>query len=106
MSSNTDIKECFQHLFELSDYQDSDATIRIFSYSILSPSSNKKFLLEILMEQMKALVTERHDFDKNMNQNISTFWKFSENQDSDGRNKTKDFPREISCTRENLPTET
>ena len=58
------------------------------------------------MEQMKALVTERHDFDKNMNQNISTFWKFSENQDSDGRNKTKDFPREISCTRENLPTET
>ena len=68
MSSNTDIKERFQHLFELPDYQDSDATIRIFSNSISSPSSKKKFQLEILMEQMKALVTERHDFDKDMNQ--------------------------------------
>ena len=58
MSSNTDIKECFQHLFELSDYQDSDATIRIFSNSIAYSSSNKKFPLEIFMEQMKALVTE------------------------------------------------
>ena len=67
MSSKTDIKECFQHLFELSDYQDSDATIRIFSNSIASPSSTK-FPLEILMEQMKALVTERHDFDEDMNQ--------------------------------------
>ena len=53
---------------ELSDYQDSDATIRTFSNSIAYPSSNKKFPLEILMEQMKALVTERHDFDKDMNQ--------------------------------------
>ena len=68
MRSNTDIKECFQQLLELSDYQDSDATIRIFSNSTDSPSSNKKFLSEILMEQMKALVTERHDFDKDMNQ--------------------------------------
>ena len=68
MSSKTDIKECFQHLIELSDYQDSDATIRIFSNSTASPWSNKKFLPEILMEQMKALVTERHDFDKDMNQ--------------------------------------
>ena len=68
MSSNTDIKEFFQHLFELSDYQDSDATIRIFSNSTPSPSSNKKFPLEILMEQLKALVTERHDFDEDMNQ--------------------------------------
>ena len=51
------------------------------------------------MEQMKALVTERHDFDKDMNQNISTFWMFWEYQESDGRNKTKDFPMEISCTR-------
>ena len=68
MSSNTDIKKCFQHLFELPDYQDSDATIRIFSNSIASPSSKNKFPLEILMEQMKALVTERHDFDKDMNQ--------------------------------------
>ena len=67
MSSNTDIKECFQHFFELSDYQDSDATIRIFGNSIASPSSTK-FPLEILMEQMKALVTERHDFDEDMNQ--------------------------------------
>ena len=58
MSSNTDKKECFQHLFELTDYQDSDATIRIFSNSIASPSSNKKFPLEILMEQMKSLVTD------------------------------------------------
>ena len=69
MRSNTDIKECFQQLLELSDYQDSDATIRIFSNSTDSPSSNKKFPLEILMEQMNALVTERHDFDKDMNQN-------------------------------------
>ena len=68
MSSNTDIKECFQHLFELSDYQDSDATIRIFSNSIASPSSKKKVSAEILMEQMGALVTERHDFDRDMNQ--------------------------------------
>ena len=68
MSSNTNIKECFQYLIELSDYQDSDATIRIFSNSIASPASNKKFPLEILMEQMKPLVTERHDFDKDMNQ--------------------------------------
>ena len=68
MSSNTDIKECFQQLFELSDYKDSDATIRKFSNSIASPSSNKKFPIEILMEQMKALVTERHDFDEDMNQ--------------------------------------
>ena len=68
MSSNTDIEEFFQHLFELSDYQDSDATIRIFSNSTPSPSSNKKFPLESLMEQLKALVTERHDFDKDMNQ--------------------------------------
>ena len=68
MRSNTDIKESFQHLFQLSDYQDSDATIRRFSNSIASPSSKKKFPLEILMEQMKALVTERHDFDKDMNQ--------------------------------------
>ena len=67
MRSNTDIKERFQHLIELSDYQDSDSTIRTFSNSTASPSSNKKFLLEILMEQMKALVTERHDFDKDMN---------------------------------------
>ena len=58
MSSNTDIKECFQNLFELSDYQDSNATIRTFSNSIAYPSSNKKFPLEIFMEQMKALVTE------------------------------------------------
>ena len=58
MSSNTDIKECFQHLFELSDYQDSDATIKTFSNSIAYHSSNKKFPLEIFMEQMKALVTE------------------------------------------------
>ena len=68
MSSNTDIKECFQHLLELSDYPDSDATIRIFSNSIASPAIKKKFRLEILMEQMKALVTQRHDFDKDMNQ--------------------------------------
>ena len=67
MSSNTDKKECFQNLFELSDYQDSDATIRIFSNSIAS-SSNKKSPLEIFMEQMKPLVTERHDFDEDMNQ--------------------------------------
>ena len=51
------------------------------------------------MEQMKALVTEIHDFDEDMNQNISTFWKFLEYQDSDGRNKTKDLPIEISFTR-------
>ena len=68
MSSNTDIKECFQQVFELSDYQDSDATIRKFRNSIAPPASNKKFPLEILMEQIKALVTERHDFDKDMNQ--------------------------------------
>ena len=68
MSSITDIKECFQQLFELSEYKDSDATIRIFRNSIASPSSNKKFPLEILMEQMKALVTERHDFDKDIHQ--------------------------------------
>ena len=68
MSSNTNIKECSQYLIELSDYQDSDSTIRIFSNSIACPSSKKKFPLEILMEQMKALVTERHDFDKDMNQ--------------------------------------
>ena len=37
---------------------------------------------------------------------ISTFWKFWEYQDSEGRNKTKDFPMEIFCTREKLPTET
>ena len=67
MSSNTDIKECFQQVFELSDNQDSDATIRIIRNSIASPASNKKFPLEILMEQMNALVTERHDFDKDMN---------------------------------------
>ena len=57
MRSNTDIKEGFQQLIELSDYQDSDATIRIFSNSTASPSSNEKFPLEILMEQMNALVT-------------------------------------------------
>ena len=68
MSSNTDIKECFQQVFELSDYQDSDATIRKFRNSIASPAIYRKFPLEILMEQMKALVTERHDFDKDMNQ--------------------------------------
>ena len=68
MSSKTDIKECFQQVFELSDYQDSDATIRKFRNSIASLASNKKFPLEILMEQIKALVTERHDFDKDMNQ--------------------------------------
>ena len=68
MSSNTDIKECFQQVFELSDYQDSDATIRKFRNPTASPASNKKFPLEILMEQIKALVTERHDFDKDMNQ--------------------------------------
>ena len=34
----------------------------------LVPRVKKKFPLEILMEQMKALVTERHDFDKDMNQ--------------------------------------
>ena len=68
MSSNTNIKECFQYLIELSDYQDSVATIRIFSNSIASPASKKMFLLEILMEQMKPLVTERHDFDKDKNQ--------------------------------------
>ena len=68
MSSNTDKKEFFQHIFELSDYQDSDATIRIFRKSIASPASNKKFALEILMEQLKASVTERHDLDKDMNQ--------------------------------------
>ena len=54
MSSNTKKKERFQYFIELSDYQDSDATIRIFSNSIASPSSNKKFPIEILMEQMKA----------------------------------------------------
>ena len=68
MSSKTDIKECFQQVFELSDYQDSDATTRKFRHSVASPASNKKFPLEILVEQMKALVTERHDFDKDMNQ--------------------------------------
>ena len=68
MSSNTDKKEFFQHIFELSDYQDSDATIRIFRKSIAFPASNKKFALEILMEQLKASVTERHDLDKDMNQ--------------------------------------
>ena len=68
MSSNSDIKECFQQVFELSDYQDSDATIRKFRKSIASPSSKKKVSAEILMEQMRALVTERHDFDKDMNQ--------------------------------------
>ena len=57
MRSNTVIKECFQQLIELSDYQDSGATIRIFSNSTASPSSNEKFPLEILMEQMNALVT-------------------------------------------------
>ena len=68
MRSNTVIKECFQQLIELSDYQDSGATIRIFSNSTAPPSSIKKFPLEILMEQLKALVTERHGLDKDMNQ--------------------------------------
>ena len=68
MSSNIDINECIQHFFELSDYQDCDATIRIFSVSIEPRSSKKKFPLDILMDQKKASVTERHEFDKDMNQ--------------------------------------
>ena len=42
MSSNTDIKECSQHLLELSDYQDSHATNRILSNSIASTAIKKK----------------------------------------------------------------
>ena len=58
MSSKTNIKECFQYLIELSDYQDSDATIRSIQQFNRSTSSNKKSPLEIIMEQMKPLVRE------------------------------------------------
>ena len=52
-----------QHFLDKSDYQDFDARINLIKISNESSSTNLKFLIEILMEEVKLVVTEKVEFE-------------------------------------------
>ena len=50
-------------LFVSLDYQDSDARTKVNNLPINFSSTNLEFSMEILMEEIEPVVTEKHDFE-------------------------------------------
>ena len=48
--------------------------------------------MEILMEKMNSVVLDSYDIQSRQNRKLSEFIAFSENQDSNPLNKTRDCP--------------
>ena len=56
--------EFFINLLEFLDYQDFDSRVIIKGYQIKITSVGLKHSIELLIDELKPVVTEKHHFDK------------------------------------------
>ena len=64
------------HFLEVSDYQVSNAKIKILRFSIDSSSKFVKFLVETLMKKKKPVVYEKFELEHRVSEKLIAFFGF------------------------------
>ena len=104
MNSNIWSKRFWQHCLEFSE---SDARIKTNDFHIEGSSTEVEILLEILMEEIKAVVSEKLDFEKRDNfNNLGVFLEIVVDQPLDTWMKSNGFPINMSSRSVNFVIQT